>query len=62
MNLKTTRHFLGLSLRAVAKATGINHNTIHRAENDAVDVGNRKVKAITDFYIRELAKKGQENG
>lgn len=60
MNLKNIRKELGLSLRQVAKATGISHNTVLRAENDSVDVGYRKVSAIKAFYDAELAKLNRE--
>lgn len=62
MNLKNIRKELGLSLRTVARATGINHNTVLRAENDSVDVGHRKLKAIINFYTTELARRDKSNG
>lgn len=58
MTLKSKRLELGLSLRQVAKATGLNHNTVLRAENDTVDVGNRKIRALQSFYNEEFAKRG----
>ena len=62
MTLKSNRLKLGLSLRQVAKATGINHNTVLRAENDSVDVGYRKVSKIKAFYDAELAKREVNHG
>ena len=62
MNLKNMRKKLGLSLRQVARATGINHNTVLRAENDTVDVGYRKVRALQSFYEAELAKREGNHG
>lgn len=62
MTLKNMRKELGLSLRQVARATGINHNTVLRAENDSVDVGHRKVRALQSFYEAELAKREDNHG
>ena len=62
MTLKSDRLKLGLSLRQVAKATGINHNTVLRAENDIVDVGYRKIRALQSFYEAELAKREDNHG
>ena len=56
MNLKKARHQLGLSLRDVARATGLCYTTIGKAENKKHDAGYGKILKLQKFYAAELAK------
>lgn len=44
------RNQLGLTLRDVAKATGISHVTIYNIETGRVDTGYKKIKKLESFY------------
>lgn len=48
--LKKYRNQLGLTLRAVAKATGISHVTIYNMETGKTDSGYRKMQKLEHFY------------
>lgn len=48
------RNQLGLTLRDVAKATGISHVTIYNIETGRVDTGYKKIKKLESFYKNKL--------
>ena len=52
--LKTYRNQLGLTLRDVAKATGISHVTIYNIENGRIDSGYKKIQKLYSFYSIKL--------
>ena len=43
------RNELGLTLRDVAKATGLSHVTIYNIENGRVDTGYKKIQKLVKF-------------
>ena len=61
---KQIRHKLGMSLRAVARKTGLNFRTIYNIENGIHDSSYSKVQALDNFYQVEIKKlnKGDNNG
>ena len=63
-NFKVIRSKLGLSLRAVARRTGLNYRTICNIENGKTDSGFSKVEKLTNFYKAEIMKlnKDENNG
>lgn len=52
------RNQLGLTLRDVAKATGISHVTIYNIETGRVDTGYKKIKKLESFY-NNILKSGE---
>ena len=59
-NLKLMRCKLGLSLRAVARRTGVNYRTICNIENGSNDSGFSKVQKLTKFYEAEINKLNED--
>ncbi len=53
---KQSRQKLGMSLRAVARKTGLNFRTICNIENGVNDSAYSKVQKLANFYQVELAK------
>lgn len=47
---------LGLTLRDVAKATGINYVTIYNIESGKTDSGYKKIQKLQNFYQNTLNK------
>lgn len=52
------RNQLGLTLRDVAKATGLSHVTIYNIENGRVDTGYKKIQKLESFY-NNILKSGE---
>ncbi len=52
------RNQLGLTLRDVAKATGLSHVTIYNIENGRVDSGYKKIQKLESFY-NNILKSGE---
>lgn len=61
---KKIRHKIGMSLRAVARKTGLNFRTIYNIENGIHDSAYSKVQALANFYQVEIKKlnEGDNNG
>ncbi len=55
------RNQLGLTLRDVAKATGLSHVTIYNIENGRVDTGYKKIQKLESFYLNLFNKERPTN-
>ena len=52
--LKKYRNQLGLTLRDVAKATGLSHVTVYNIETGKTDSGYKKMQKLERFYQNKL--------
>jgi transcriptional regulator with XRE-family HTH domain len=53
--LRKYRNQLGLTLRDVAKATGLSHVTIYNIETGKIDSGYKKIQKLERFYQNKLS-------
>lgn len=59
--LKKYRNQLGLTLRAVAKATGLSHVTVYNIETGKTDSGYKKMQKLERFYQNILTNGEREH-
>ena len=52
--LRKYRSQLGLTLRDVAKATGISYVTVYNIEKGITDTGYKKIQKLYNFYLNKL--------
>lgn len=59
--LRKFRNQLGLTLRDVAKATGLSHVTIYNMETGRTDSGYKRMQKLERFYQNKLSNGENKN-